>query len=130
MGVLRAASVLGLAGQSCAFTFLSIGDWGDPAAKQLNPLMGKETPEFVLAIGDNFYSKGVTGVTDPQWDTKFEKTFTAPDAGRAATKRRRVAGEGNCYGQTRAHELLRCRPPFFFARFSGHAIYSLRSWAR
>ena len=78
MGVLRAASVLGLVGQSCAFTFLSIGDWGDPAAKQLNPLMGKETPEFVLAIGDNFYSKGVTGVTDPQWDTKFEKTFTAP----------------------------------------------------
>ena len=36
---------------AAAFEFLSIGDWGDPAAKELNPWMGKENPEFVIAIG-------------------------------------------------------------------------------
>ena len=46
---------------AAAFEFLSIGDWGDPAAKLLNPFMGLTHPEFVIAIGDNFYSKGVKG---------------------------------------------------------------------
>jgi hypothetical protein len=40
-----------LQGHAVAFEFLSIGDWGDPAAKELNPWMGKESPEFVIAIG-------------------------------------------------------------------------------
>jgi tartrate-resistant acid phosphatase type 5 len=74
----RAAHLLLLLPAAGAFQFLSIGDWGDPAAKELNPWMGKTEPEFVIAIGDNFYSKGVTGVTDPQFETKFEQTFTAP----------------------------------------------------
>ena len=73
--VLLGAAVLPAA---AAFEFLSIGDWGDPAAKLLNPFMGKTSPEFVIAIGDNFYSKGVKGVTDPQFEQKFEQTFTAP----------------------------------------------------
>ena len=49
-----------------AFSFLSIGDWGDTAAKENAPEMGKFSPEFVLALGDNFYSDGVKSVDDPQ----------------------------------------------------------------
>ncbi|GAB5356885.1 hypothetical protein AAMO2058_000326800 [Amorphochlora amoebiformis] len=59
------------------FSFLSIGDWGDVGAKTLNPHMGTYSPEFVLAIGDNFYDTGVTGIDDPQFKEKFEDTFTA-----------------------------------------------------
>jgi tartrate-resistant acid phosphatase type 5 len=61
------------------FKFLSIGDWGDPAAKELNKWMGAESGvEFVIGIGDNFYSKGVSGIKDPQFKEKFEETFTEP----------------------------------------------------
>eukprot|EP01065_Artemidia_motanka_P012687 TRINITY_DN16_c0_g1_i1.p2 TRINITY_DN16_c0_g1~~TRINITY_DN16_c0_g1_i1.p2 ORF type:complete len:334 (+),score=96.25 TRINITY_DN16_c0_g1_i1:103-1104(+) len=66
-----------LAAPCCGMDFLSIGDWGDSGAKELAPLMGKYSPEFVLAIGDNFYDKGVSGVDDSQFKTKFEDTFTA-----------------------------------------------------
>ena len=37
--------------------------------------MAKYNPEFLLAIGDNFYSRGVTSVDDPQFKSKFEDTF-------------------------------------------------------
>ncbi len=57
-------------------SFMSIGDWGDTGAKEVAPQMAKYNPEFILAIGDNFYDKGVTGVDDPQWKDKFEDTFT------------------------------------------------------
>ena len=70
--------LLALVHATAAFEFLSIGDWGDPAAKELNPWMGQTNPEFVIAIGDNFYSKGVKSTSDPQFEQKFEQTFTAP----------------------------------------------------
>ena len=44
---LRTACILATAAAVRGFTFLSIGDWGDPAAKELNPWMGKTDPEFV-----------------------------------------------------------------------------------
>eukprot|EP01065_Artemidia_motanka_P012691 TRINITY_DN16_c0_g4_i1.p1 TRINITY_DN16_c0_g4~~TRINITY_DN16_c0_g4_i1.p1 ORF type:complete len:359 (+),score=141.78 TRINITY_DN16_c0_g4_i1:66-1079(+) len=66
------------AGHASALDFLSIGDWGDSGAKQIAPAMGTYSPEFVLAIGDNFYDTGVKGVNDTQFKTKFEDTFTAP----------------------------------------------------
>jgi len=65
--------------QVASFSFLSIGDWGDKGAKKLSQHMGSYSPEFVLAIGDNFYDKGVSGVDDPQFKEKFEDTF-AEDA--------------------------------------------------
>jgi len=61
--------------QVASFSFLSIGDWGDKGAKKLSQHMGSYSPEFVLAIGDNFYDKGVSGVDDPQFKEKFEDTF-------------------------------------------------------
>ena len=66
--VLCASSVL-------SFQFLSIGDWGTAAAKPNGKTMAKYNPEFLLAIGDNFYSRGVTSVDDPQFKSKFEDTF-------------------------------------------------------
>jgi len=63
---------------SMATEFLSIGDWGDKGAHNIAGYMGKYKPEWILAIGDNFYSKGVSGVDDPQFKDKFENTFTAP----------------------------------------------------
>jgi len=56
--------------------FLSIGDWGDSGAKKIAPHMGEHHPEFVLAIGDNFYDSGVKSVDDSQFKSKFEETFT------------------------------------------------------
>jgi hypothetical protein len=37
---------------------MSIGDWGDEAAKNVAPVMAEYSPEFILAIGDNFYDRG------------------------------------------------------------------------
>jgi hypothetical protein len=48
---MMAVVMLALLDGAVGFEFLSIGDWGDPAAKELNPWMGKENPEFVIAIG-------------------------------------------------------------------------------
>lgn len=39
--------------------------------------MGNYEPDWLIAIGDNFYSDGVVGVDDPQFKEKFEQTFTA-----------------------------------------------------
>jgi 3',5'-cyclic AMP phosphodiesterase CpdA len=39
--------------------------------------MGDYNPEWILAIGDNFYDSGVSGVDDKQFKDKFEDTFTA-----------------------------------------------------
>lgn len=70
------AATLGLAVGAAGFEFLSIGDWGDSGAKEVAPAMGAHSPEFVLAIGDNFYDSGVKSVDDPQFKDKFEDTFT------------------------------------------------------
>lgn len=46
--------------------------------KSTSELCGRYTPEFVLALGDNFYDDGVKGPDDPQFLSKFEDTFKAP----------------------------------------------------
>ena len=43
--------LLGFGSGANAFSFLSIGDWGDSEAKKVAPEMGKYSPEFVLALG-------------------------------------------------------------------------------
>eukprot|EP00756_Hemistasia_phaeocysticola_P022057 Hpha_TRINITY_DN15810_c1_g6::TRINITY_DN15810_c1_g6_i1::g.191328::m.191328/K14379/ACP5; tartrate-resistant acid phosphatase type 5 len=70
------ALTLGAVVGASGFEFLSIGDWGDSGAKDVAPAMGKHSPEFVLALGDNFYDSGVKSVDDPQFKSKFEDTFT------------------------------------------------------
>lgn len=72
--------MLGVASaSSLGFTFLSIGDWGQPeGASKVAPLMATYQPDFVLALGDNFYDKGVESVEDPQFETTFERIFEQP----------------------------------------------------
>ena len=33
---------------------------------------------FVISVGDNFYEDGVANVSDPQWQTSFERIYTHP----------------------------------------------------
>mmetsp|Transcript_13939 Transcript_13939/g.40840 ORF Transcript_13939/g.40840 Transcript_13939/m.40840 type:complete len:351 (-) Transcript_13939:233-1285(-) len=58
-------------------TFLSIGDWGDRRAERVAKAMGDYSPEFILALGDNFYNSGVSSVDDRQFKTTFENQFSA-----------------------------------------------------
>jgi acid phosphatase len=34
--------------------------------------------KFIISVGDNFYENGVASVDDPQWQTSFEKVYSAP----------------------------------------------------
>ncbi|CCF18375.1 Acid phosphatase [Pseudorhizobium banfieldiae] len=64
--------------------FVAIGDWGNPghhdAAVRVAQAMaetGREANvQFVLAVGDNFYPRGVSSAEDPVWTTVFEKTYS------------------------------------------------------
>lgn len=65
-------------------TFAVLGDWGrdTPEQHHVAAAMGLAAAEarsdFVLAIGDNFYSDGVTSVDDPLWQSVFEGVYTHP----------------------------------------------------
>ncbi len=64
--------------------FIAIGDWGtgSPAQRHIAGLMNakasRDSLHFVLLLGDNFYSSGVTSVNDPQWEKKFEAIYNLP----------------------------------------------------
>ncbi|KQM38097.1 metallophosphoesterase [Sphingomonas sp. Leaf10] len=65
-------------------TFAVLGDWGrdTPEQHHVAAAMGRAAAaarsDFVLAIGDNFYSDGVTSVDDPLWQSVFEGVYTHP----------------------------------------------------
>eukprot|EP01062_Namystynia_karyoxenos_P072611 TRINITY_DN6891_c0_g1_i1.p1 TRINITY_DN6891_c0_g1~~TRINITY_DN6891_c0_g1_i1.p1 ORF type:complete len:433 (+),score=108.25 TRINITY_DN6891_c0_g1_i1:74-1300(+) len=66
-----------------AVEFLSVGDWGDSQVLGVAAQMGRHSPAFVLALGDNFYDVGLhttedTAAVDAQFDERFESTFRAP----------------------------------------------------
>lgn len=72
------------AGGGGTLNFLVFGDWGrngekDQAdvARQMGVVAKNIDAQFVLAVGDNFYEDGVVSVDDPQWQTSFEKVYTA-----------------------------------------------------
>ncbi len=70
--------------QATGCTFAVLGDWGrdTPEQHHVAAAMGRAAAEvrsdFVLAIGDNFYSDGVTSVDDPLWQSVFEGVYTHP----------------------------------------------------
>ena len=68
--------------------------------------MGKTNPEFVIAIGDNFYSKGVKSTSDPQFEQKFEQTFTAPSLNVSWYV---ASGNHDYYGATFRCKSRRCK---------------------
>lgn len=62
--------------------FLSIGDWGNDNDGQYAAAKGMETvaetlkPEFVVMLGDNFYTSGVHGDDhDPRFQQTFESVY-------------------------------------------------------
>ncbi|MGT2514962.1 hypothetical protein ACVOMT_12735 [Sphingomonas panni] len=65
-------------------TFAVLGDWGrdTPEQHHVAAAMGWAAAEarsdFVLAIGDNFYSDGVTSTDDPLWQSVFEGVLYPP----------------------------------------------------
>jgi len=68
-----------------ALNFLAFGDWGrrgeaDQAevAQQMGITAQNIGARFVISVGDNFYEDGVASVDDHQWQTSFEKVYTAP----------------------------------------------------
>ena len=65
-------------------TFFSIGDWGYPGYQQnivSNQMLNQYKiykPSFVIALGDNFYERGVSGVDDEKWINVFEDIYKLP----------------------------------------------------
>lgn len=70
--------------------FLVMGDWGtgDQHQKDVAEAMARhaqrqkerglaqrEAIDFVVLTGDNFYERGVTGVSDPLWQERFETMY-------------------------------------------------------
>lgn len=65
--------------------FLAFGDWGRdgkafqlPVAEQMGRAAAANHAQFVIVLGDNFYSDGVDSVESRQWTTSFEDIYTAP----------------------------------------------------
>ena len=65
--------------------FLIFGDWGRNGQKdqvevaaQMAQAASAVGAKFIVSVGDNFYEDGVASVDDPQWQTSFEKVYSAP----------------------------------------------------
>lgn len=73
------APVIGSVGDTASF--LAMGDWGTGGSDQrdvagaMRSYCNSATCEFVLTLGDNFYSSGVSSTTDPQWEEKFRSIY-------------------------------------------------------
>jgi acid phosphatase len=72
------------ADQSPGLNFLAFGDWGRngekdqmDVAKQMGIAAAAVDARFIISVGDNFYENGVASVDDSQWQTSFEKVYTA-----------------------------------------------------
>ena len=81
-GLVGARAGAAAADQSCAF--LALGDWGRdgaPIQRAVAEQMGRAAQEvhsrFIVALGDNFYPRGVQSVSDDHWRLAFEDVYTA-----------------------------------------------------
>uniref|UniRef100_A0A3Q1KC68 Tartrate-resistant acid phosphatase type 5 n=1 Tax=Anabas testudineus TaxID=64144 RepID=A0A3Q1KC68_ANATE len=69
--------------------FLAVGDWGGlpyapyvtavqrATAREMGIVADQMGADFILALGDNFYYKGVDSVDSPRFKDTFEAVFTA-----------------------------------------------------
>ncbi|HEX4050079.1 MAG TPA: tartrate-resistant acid phosphatase type 5 family protein [Steroidobacteraceae bacterium] len=71
--------------EGASLSFLAVGDWGrhgQDHQRDVAVRMGESAEllgaRFVMAVGDNFYENGVTGVDDPTWKSSFEDVYTSP----------------------------------------------------
>jgi len=81
-GAVRAADTLG---PPEGLNFIVFGDWGrngEPDQMAVAGQMAKAAEtigaKFVISVGDNFYEDGVVSVNDKQWQSSFEKVYSAP----------------------------------------------------
>ncbi|KAM8879164.1 tartrate-resistant acid phosphatase type 5a [Spinachia spinachia] len=69
--------------------FLALGDWGGvpyppyatavqkTTAREMSKVAEQMGADFVMALGDNFYFKGVDSVDSPRFQNTFESVYTA-----------------------------------------------------
>ncbi|CAJ1053797.1 tartrate-resistant acid phosphatase type 5a [Xyrichtys novacula] len=69
--------------------FLAVGDWGGvpyppyitavqkATAREMSRVAEQMGADFILALGDNFYFKGVNSVDSPRFKETFESVYTA-----------------------------------------------------
>ncbi|OYV25947.1 MAG: acid phosphatase [Acidocella sp. 20-63-7] len=81
---LTAGAVLPAQAQEPTLNFVLIGDWGrnghdDQArvAAQMGASAQEMGSHFTVSVGDNFYESGVSSVEDAQWNSSFERIYTA-----------------------------------------------------
>jgi O-acetyl-ADP-ribose deacetylase (regulator of RNase III) len=80
------AAMRGDTGPLCSF--LAIGDWGDMDMRLTSRLAANMSawstaqsgppPDFILALGDNFYSSGVSSVDDSAFEKRWAQVFVEP----------------------------------------------------
>jgi len=77
------------AGQSGHLSFLAIGDWGcrrnrnggvDGQQQTVATAMFNSgyNPQFVMALGDNFYEHGIKSIKDHRWHNVYERVYNHP----------------------------------------------------
>jgi acid phosphatase len=73
-----------LAPGTATLRVIAMGDWGTGRSSQqvVADAMAQRAREagadFVLTLGDNFYSSGVDSVDDSQWEEKFSSIYADP----------------------------------------------------
>ena len=84
MGAVFPRSLFAADAQNDGLNFLVFGDWGREGqkeqlavAEQMGTAAAAIGAKFVVSVGDNFYEHGVKSVNDSQWQTSFEKIYTA-----------------------------------------------------
>jgi len=82
---LTPASLFAADAKNGGLNFLIVGDWGRNGEKdqmavatQMGIAAKNRDAKFIISVGDNFYENGVASVDDPQWQSSFEKVYTAP----------------------------------------------------
>ncbi|MBC7721468.1 MAG: metallophosphoesterase [Pedobacter sp.] len=78
----KVAEIKGLQTVKKSLNFLVMGDWGrhgEPyqkaVAEQMTSAAVGLDATFVVAVGDNFYPKGVISEYDPSWKSSFEDVY-------------------------------------------------------
>jgi tartrate-resistant acid phosphatase type 5 len=88
-----------------SLTFVAIGDWGREGAygqQEIGEVMGQWAEavqsEFVVSVGDNFYSYGVESEHDQQFNLSFADIYTHPYLARKDKKWKAVNGNHDWRG--------------------------------
>uniref|UniRef100_A0A1A8FSJ1 Tartrate-resistant acid phosphatase type 5 n=2 Tax=Nothobranchius korthausae TaxID=1143690 RepID=A0A1A8FSJ1_9TELE len=76
-------------GNRTSIRFLAVGDWGGlpyppyvtavqkTTANEMNAVAERMGADFILALGDNFYYRGVESVDSPRFQETFESVYAA-----------------------------------------------------